>query len=113
MKTMLALAATLIALSGPAFAAEAPTFASCDGSAVQKGIEDTGAYKTFMVDCLSDPPPGVAQQVAAQRTSLDWQTCEDLAMSRGLLNQERRSVSGAPSEWKLFMDACLAGRVSR
>ena len=105
----MALAFTVVAM--PAFAAEEQSFGSCDASAIQKGIgEDTAAYKPFMVTCLADPPSGVIA-AAVQRISRSWDECEQLAMTRGIVVNERRSVSEGRSPWKQFMDACMEGQV--
>ena len=102
----IALAFTVVAM--PAFA---QSFGSCDASAIQKGIgEDTAAYKPFMVTCLADPPSGVIA-AAVQRFSRSWDECEQLAMTRGIVVNERRSVSEGRSPWKQFMDACMEGQV--
>ena len=104
-----ALAFTVVAM--PAFAEEVQSFGSCDASAIQKGIgEDTGAYKPFMVTCLADPPSGVIA-AAAPRIAKSWDECEQLAMTRGVVVNERRSVPEGRSPWKQFMDACMEGQV--
>jgi hypothetical protein len=105
----IALALTVIAM--PAFAEEVPSFGSCDASAIQKGIgEGSAAYKPFMVTCLADPPSGVIA-VAALRITKSWDECEQLAMTRGIVVNERRSVSEGRSPWKQFMDSCMEGQV--
>jgi predicted secreted protein len=45
-------------------------------------------------------------------TTRSWMACEELAMQRGVLPQERRSSDKGPSDWRQFMVDCLAGRVA-
>jgi hypothetical protein len=105
----IALVFTVVAM--PAFAQEVPSFGSCDASAIQKGIgEGSAAYKRFMMTCLSDPPSGVIA-AAALRITKSWDECEQLAMARGVVVNERRSTPGYRSPWKQFMDACMEGQV--
>ena len=40
-----------------------------------------------------------------------WNTCEALAMNRGVAIQERRSSEQGPSPFRQFMVSCLGGRV--
>jgi hypothetical protein len=54
--------------------------------------------------------PAVAKPKAPVTRS--WMSCEELAMQRGVLPQERRSSDTGPSNWRQFMVDCLAGRVA-
>src|SRR6516165_5512541 len=110
--TSIVIAAAFTALAIPAIAVEAPSFGACDASAAQKGISEASAsYKPFIVDCLADPPPGVVASSSPQQISRTWDQCEELAMRRGVVVNERRSLEEGRSPWKQFMDACLAGQV--
>ncbi len=107
----IAIAFALMFGAMPAFAQAVPSFGSCDASAIQKGIgEDSTSYKPFMLTCLSDPPSGVIAATAL-RINKSWDECEQLAMTRGIVVNERRSTPGYRSPWKQFMDACMEGQI--
>jgi len=68
-----------------------------------------------MVACLAgkvEGKPVVTARVApAPQIPGKWQSCEELAMTRGIEVTERRASETGPSAWRQFMVACLAGKV--
>jgi len=76
-------------------------------------------WRQFMVACLAgkiaDAPVVAVSQprlpVPPQRVTSKWQSCETLAMQRGVSETERRSSESGPSSFGQFMRACLEGKV--
>jgi hypothetical protein len=101
-----------------------PSYNTCEALAMNRGVtiserrgSDTGpsAYRQFMVACLAgkvEGKPVVTARIApASQIPGKWDSCEELAMSRGVEVNERRSSETGPSAWRQFMVACLAGKV--
>jgi hypothetical protein len=101
-----------------------PTYNACEALAMNRGItvnerrsSDTGpsAYRQFMVACLAgkvEGKPVVTARVApAAQIPGKWDSCDALAMSRGVEVNERRGSEGGPSPYRQFMVACLAGKI--
>jgi hypothetical protein len=101
-----------------------PTYNTCEALAMNRGItinerraSEAGpsAYRQFMVSCLAgkvEGKPAVAPRIAAAtQIPGKWDSCETLALQRGVLPNERRSSEGGPSSYRQFMVACLAGKV--
>jgi len=68
----------------------------------------TFAIATALAACVAVPA------VAAPKASVtrSWQSCDTLAMQRGVVETERRSSDTGPSAWRQFMVACLAGKIA-
>jgi hypothetical protein len=128
--TTLAITGALIACAAaPAAAAPKgsswkPSYNACEALAVERGIEinDRGReggqspFRQFMVACLAgkvEGKPVVAARVApAAVIPGRWDSCEQLALKRGVDVNERGSGGvGGPSPWRQFMVACMAGKV--
>lgn len=81
----------------------------------QNGTVSKEEFMSFMSDTFDrlDINANRELEVSELRplTNPNWNRCNALAIERGQLENERRSINGAPSPWKNFMDACLAGRV--
>lgn len=101
---------------------------ACDTLAMQRGVvegerrsTDTGpsSWRQFMVACLAgkiaDAPVVAVSQPRVpgppQRVTSKWQSCETLAMQRGINEEERRSSDTGPSPFGQFMRACMEGKV--
>jgi hypothetical protein len=126
--TTLAISGALMACAAaPAAAAPKgtswkPTYAACEALAVERGVEindrrsDAGpsAYRQFMVACLAgkvEGKPEVAARVApASVIPGRWDSCEQLAVKRGIDVNERGRGEGGPSPWRQFMVGCMSGR---
>jgi len=128
--TTLAIAGALAAcVAVPAVAATKggswkPTWNTCEALAMNRGIdinerraseEGPSPFRQFMVACLAgkvEGKPVVTARVApAPQIPGKWQSCEELAMTRGIEVTERRASETGPSAWRQFMVACLAGKV--
>jgi hypothetical protein len=126
--TTLAMTGALIAgMAAPAAAAPKgaswkPTYAACEALAIERGVEinDRGTgqgpspYRQFMVACLAgkiEGKPEVAARVApAHLIPGKWDTCEQLAVKRGIDVNERGRAEAGRSPWGQFMNTCMAGK---
>jgi len=68
----------------------------------------TLAITGALIACVA--VPAVAATKAGSWTPT-WNTCEALAMNRGIMVTERRSSDTGPSPFRQFMVSCLAGKV--
>jgi hypothetical protein len=127
--TTLAITGALIACAAaPATAASKkaswkPTYAACEALAVERGVEindkrtGTGpsAFRQFMVACLAgkvEGKPEVTARIApAPQIPGKWDSCEQLALSRGIDVNERGRTEHGPSAFGQFMRSCLAGKI--
>jgi hypothetical protein len=126
--TTLAMTGALIAcVAAPAAAAPKgtswkPTYAACEALAVERGVEindrATGVgpspFRQFMTACLAgkvEGKPVVAARIApAAQIPAKWDSCEQLAVKRGVQINDRATGEG-PSPYRQFMTSCLAGKV--
>ena len=128
--TTLAITGALVAcVAMPATAATKagtwkPTYTVCEDLAMNRGItinerraSEAGpsAYRQFMVACLAgkvEGKPVVTAKVApAPQIPGLWDKCDELALSRGIVVNDRRGSEGGPSAWRQFMVACMSGKV--
>jgi hypothetical protein len=128
--TTLAITGALIACvvapaaAAPKGASWKPTYAACEALAVERGVEisdrgrtDQGPtpYRQFMVACLAgkvEGKPVVAARIApAAQIPGKWDSCEQLALKRGVVITERGRTDEGPSPYRQFMVSCLAGKV--
>jgi hypothetical protein len=128
----LAITGTLMAcVAVPAMAATkktkdswTPTWSTCDTLAMERGIPEgdrksseagRSSYRQFMVSCLAgkvEGKPIVTAQIApAARIPAKWNSCDELAMSRGIPEGDRRSSEAGPSSYGQFMRACMRGQI--
>jgi hypothetical protein len=68
----------------------------------------TLAITCALMACVAVPAAAAAKKGSWTPT---WNTCEELAMNRGVEVTERRSSEQGPSPYRQFMVACLAGKV--
>jgi hypothetical protein len=101
-----------------------PTYNTCEALAMNRGItinerrsSEAGPspYRQFMVSCLAGKVEGkpvvTARLAPAPQIPGKWDSCEELAMRRGIEVNERRGSEAGPSPWRQFMVSCLAGKV--
>jgi hypothetical protein len=128
--TTVAMTGALIACTAAAPAAAAPkgtswkpTWASCEALAVERSVEinergqkseGPSPFRQFMVECLAgkvEGKPEVAARVApAHLIPGRWDSCEQLAVKRGIDVNERGRGEGGPSPWRQFMTSCMSGK---
>jgi hypothetical protein len=125
---MLVTGALIACVAVPAVAASKgeswkPTYSACEALAVERGVEvndrRTGIgpspFRQFMVDCLAgkvEGKPVVTARVApSAQIPGRWDSCEQLALKRGIEVNERGRGEGGPSPWRQFMGSCMAGKV--
>jgi hypothetical protein len=99
-----------------------PTYRACEALAAERGVqvndrrtgEGPSPYRQFMVACLAgnvEGKPVVAARVApAEQIPGKWDSCEQLALKRGIDVNERGRREGGASPWRQFMVSCLAGK---
>jgi hypothetical protein len=128
MSTLVMTGALIACVAAPAAAAPKgtswkPTYAACEALAVERGVEindrSTGVgpspYRQFMVACLAGKVEGKAEVAArvapAHVIPGRWDSCEQLAVKRGIDVNERGRGEAGRSPWGQFMNSCMAGKV--
>jgi hypothetical protein len=96
---------------------------NCEQLAMKRGIDvnergrgegGPSPWRQFMVACLAGKVEGkagvAARSVPVAEIPGRWDSCEQLALKRGIDVNERGRGEGGPSPWRQFMVSCLAGK---